>query len=673
MTRMRVEWMSGLWFALALPAIAALYLLKRTYIDTPVSSHLLWNRVLKEMEANRPWQKLRNRLLLYIQLLAAALLVLAIMQPFIWQKQGASEQVVVIVDTSASMLAKVHSASGRAGGDSPTAPTRLDEAKRQLLEWADKEAKGSRITLIAAGREPELLLSREASREALNEAVEKLAPTYGITAYHEALSLASSLTRDDPRMEVRLLTDGQWAEASAGAVSFNVPVSVMQIGGEAGGNVSVIRFGVSPDGGKSGAVSAVATVKNWSDRPEAFDISLYAGDRLASVKRESFQAGEQRSLFWQGLPESGDYRVRLETNDAFAEDNEAYALLMGAREKNAIILSKGNLFLEKALGLAGVSVIKPQLNGNTFVPTELEADLIVLDNVQSGSMDAAWEKRLAGKPVWYIGNLPGVGGTESKPAREMTVTSHPVMKFIKLQDAHIARLWKPQEVTWGEPVARLGDTPVVYAGEDNGKKRLLFAFDLHESDLPLRSEFPVLVQNAVEWLTESSSTGLGSAIAGDKLEAALSAKTVSAIWQPVYPSDSAKATGELQADRQGTIVSSVQTVPSVPGVYRFVERDSEGATVQARLLTVAMDAREMNVALRPQLDTIIGRTGTTNAVTGITGQEGRNGQAAKEDVAQAGNSQTDGRMPYHLLRWIIVLAIAAVLLEWGVYRRGHTI
>lgn len=75
---------AGLWFALSIPAILLMYLLKRKFIDTTVPSHLLWDRVLKNIEANRPWQKLQNRLLLWLQLLAAALLVFALLQPYLW-------------------------------------------------------------------------------------------------------------------------------------------------------------------------------------------------------------------------------------------------------------------------------------------------------------------------------------------------------------------------------------------------------------------------------------------------------------------------------------------------------------------------------------------------------------------------------------------------------------
>jgi uncharacterized membrane protein len=96
---------AGLWFGLTIPVIVLMYLFKRKYIDTIVPSHLLWNRVLRNIEANRPWQKLQNRLLLWLQLLVAALLVFALMLPFVWVHGKAQGHTIIIADTSASMSA----------------------------------------------------------------------------------------------------------------------------------------------------------------------------------------------------------------------------------------------------------------------------------------------------------------------------------------------------------------------------------------------------------------------------------------------------------------------------------------------------------------------------------------------------------------------------------------
>ena len=51
------------------PLIVAMYLLKLRREDRPVSSTFLWQRMVRDVEANAPWQKLRRSLLLLLQLL----------------------------------------------------------------------------------------------------------------------------------------------------------------------------------------------------------------------------------------------------------------------------------------------------------------------------------------------------------------------------------------------------------------------------------------------------------------------------------------------------------------------------------------------------------------------------------------------------------------------------
>ena len=63
--------------ALTLPAIVALYFLKIRRPTRVVPALHLWPNQIRDRQANVPWQRLRPSWLLFLQLLAAAVLVAA--------------------------------------------------------------------------------------------------------------------------------------------------------------------------------------------------------------------------------------------------------------------------------------------------------------------------------------------------------------------------------------------------------------------------------------------------------------------------------------------------------------------------------------------------------------------------------------------------------------------
>src|ERR1041385_704180 len=107
---------------LFVPLVVAMYLLKLRRDDAVVPSTLLWQRLVADLEANAPWQRIRRSLLLLLQLLLVLLLAFVAARPSIERPAGLAGDVVVVIDTSASMAAN----------DGPR--TRLDEGKRQGLE-----------------------------------------------------------------------------------------------------------------------------------------------------------------------------------------------------------------------------------------------------------------------------------------------------------------------------------------------------------------------------------------------------------------------------------------------------------------------------------------------------------------------------------------------------------
>src|SRR5438445_7865499 len=112
--------------ALTLPAILALYFLKIRRPTRIVPALHLWPNQIRDRQANVPWQRLRPSWLLFLQLLAAAVLVVAALQPALPAGAALARHSIVLIDSSASMQA------------TDVAPSRLDVAKSQVGTLIDQ-------------------------------------------------------------------------------------------------------------------------------------------------------------------------------------------------------------------------------------------------------------------------------------------------------------------------------------------------------------------------------------------------------------------------------------------------------------------------------------------------------------------------------------------------------
>jgi hypothetical protein len=143
-------------FALAalLPVIIAMYLLKLRRTEQVISSIYLWRRLVRDVEANAPWQRLRRNLLLFLQLLFLAALILALARPFRWAQGATGQAAILILDTSASMAA------------SDVEPNRLEAAKTQARQLLDGLPDDARVTVITASDGAQVLVaSRPPARD----------------------------------------------------------------------------------------------------------------------------------------------------------------------------------------------------------------------------------------------------------------------------------------------------------------------------------------------------------------------------------------------------------------------------------------------------------------------------------------------------------------------------
>src|SRR5207249_3540170 len=131
-----VWWQWGL-LALVPPAIIALYFLKLRRQPLEVPSTYLWSRAIEDLHVNSLWQRLRQSLLLFLQLLLIALIAFTLLRPGWSGTKLEGKRFVFLIDTSASMEA------------TDVAPSRLDQAKRQAIDFIEQMEPASVAMVIS--------------------------------------------------------------------------------------------------------------------------------------------------------------------------------------------------------------------------------------------------------------------------------------------------------------------------------------------------------------------------------------------------------------------------------------------------------------------------------------------------------------------------------------------
>ena len=508
-------------FALAalIPIIIAMYLLKLRRTEQVVSSVYLWRRMVRDVEANAPWQRLRRNLLLILQLLFLTALILALTRPFTWTEGASGQAVILILDTSASMAS------------TDVAPSRLEAAKTQAHQLVDGLPDDARVTVIAAGDGARVLVASSQDRRQVRLAIEDLRSGTSGSDLTAALELASAIAARQPETEIVVLSDGQVTLPDRLAVKGRlryVPVGV------SGDNQAISVLSLEPAPGGA-TLTAFAQISNYGQSVAQRRLVLYADGQLVNAYDLEIPPGGQRAVVADDLP--GETRVleaQLTGQDALSLDDHAWAVHRSTEPAAVTLISEGNLFLETALALLPglqVTVVRPEdweagrLGDDEIdLPTFQPSDLTILDAYVPLTATTSTELS-AGLPA---GNLLfiapprstgyfSVTGTVDQPLPRPVDTADPLLAHVELADVGVMEAVRMPLPPWARLIVTGdlpdGASPLLFAGEIDGRRMAVFAFDLHKSDLPLQVAFPLLLANLTGWLAPGSGSDLPTQVA----------------------------------------------------------------------------------------------------------------------------------------------------------------
>ena len=471
-------------FGLIVPAIIALYFLKVRRPQVPVSSTLLWRSLTRDRQAGVPWQRLRVSWLLVLQLLAAMALVVALMRPAHSAPAPLAAHTILMVDTSAPMqTTDVH-------------PSRLAEARRRAAQIIGRMGPQDRVSLVELSSQPKVLASAVGDRNALRRALDRMAPGNASADLSQALALAASLSGSGSDTELVLLSDGITQPLPA-PVSLPFRLSYQAIG-TSGENLAITALSAQP--GPSGQVGFVH-VQNFGTRHRDTTLDWRVDGKLLNARSLSLDGGSGTDVSFPLPSGAQQLSATLQPGDAFALDDTAWALARPAAGERVLLVSPdGNVFLQQALrvlpGLQLTTVTSTAVDAGTAAQP---ADLYIFDRFLPPALPNA-PLLIVDPPTSTV--VPT--GQAFSPGTLQPAGPDPLLAGVNLSDVHVAAAHDLSHANFGLPFITSQGGPVVLR-RDAPTRGVLIGFDLHDSDLPLRAAFPILVDRLTSWLLPQAS------------------------------------------------------------------------------------------------------------------------------------------------------------------------
>ncbi len=533
------NWLAGAIAAsIVLPALLILYFLKLRRKEMPVSSTFLWKKAIQDLQVNAPFQKLRRNLLLLLQLLLLLALLLSLSRPVANYRPGAGKQTVILIDRSASMRAR--DVNGH---------TRLEEAKRQAKELVDSMKRGATAMVIAFDDSAEILQAFTGDTVALRGAIDRVQPTDRKTRLKLAYQLAEAqsnnfnpnqlrATGDPP--EVRLYSDGRALDQNELAIRAHLVFE--KIGTDTAKNIAIVALSAKRNYERPTQVQVFARLANFGPEPAEAPVELsvdgevvdFAGTRTRNTfmlpdrwtreqrddwdKKHPDQPPIDSVEFQLDVPTAAVIKVEQmnKTGDALGADDVAQVVVPPPKSLSVLLVTKGNYFLQRAidsLGLKKPDTLRPTGNAGYEDKKPDQYDVIIFDRHTPKYLPAA------GNFIYFLDGpraaLPEMRlkiarNAEGKP---MVLTDvgvldwkrdHPILKDLgltKLYVAEAAKLDVPQE---DEVLLDGLKGPLLVMDRTGKSTNLVVAFDVLQSNWPLKVSFPIFLHNALQYLAIGS-------------------------------------------------------------------------------------------------------------------------------------------------------------------------
>lgn len=539
--------------ALALPVLLAMYFLRLRRRPVRVSSTLLWEQAVRDVQVNVPLRWLKPAWSLLLQMLALLCLVGAIARPGN-PDDGPAGPVVILLDRSASM-----SALDGVPLPSEARATRFEEARRRALEAVDRlRGRGTRNPVLIAqfAATASALTPFTTDRATLREAILGLTPSDQPGDLVGALRLIETLAERagdsvegsdrPPATTLMVFSDGGFSPPEQPVVLRGLEIQLQRIGGHSGPetpkhNIGIVSLAALREHEDPTKVRLLARIISTAREPVEVPVRLSLNGADVELRTLSIPAarpdeqgkpapGEATATFTFSSNERGIAVVALAGADLLAADDSAAVALPSPKRPRVLVVGGGGSasidpFLLSALRVLDLSTLETvdpgayvRLASTAAGPGQTALDnfdLIVFDRYQPRTVPPR-------ATLSFASGLPIDGLSVSRDAADgptgvlIWERNHPVLRSVPLDTLRIeqpARLIPPTATAdLAVRVLAVGlDGPLMLALEQGSVRRLIVGFELARSTLGTSVALPILLSQAVDYLTLQGEASIGKA------------------------------------------------------------------------------------------------------------------------------------------------------------------
>ena len=446
------------------PIIVILYyFFRKKYKRQVISSTLFWEEAMQETKASPYLKKLQKNALLFLQVAALLLFVFALMNPYRTSSVITGQQVIFVVDTSASMLA---------GKDEAL----FDLHKKELQKLVD-QAEGKEITVVATGNQPNVIVRNEMKVNAVKQAIEQLEITYESAHMSNVLDVVQSFIGTTPT-SVYIFTDVLDKAAipvSSENVSWNVFGQVDLLS-----NVAITKFAAMQQNDEK---TLLIQITNETDEEQTVELAV--NDENDKVIKESVKIAEKSSV--NHVITNTDIgellKASISIEDDYKEDNVAYTVL---RQPAVEVQLDVDMHVLVQKGFASVY-----------------DDVVYLNEVNT--MNAEGKSLIVTNKVKHLnGNQPILlFGRDDVSLQEVNMfassSNHALFNFSPLHDIYVQSIYPPFENF--EVIATVGDYPFIQLSD---KGDIIVLTDIQATDWAMHPVFPLFLWSSIQHVSTQS-------------------------------------------------------------------------------------------------------------------------------------------------------------------------